>query len=104
MCNDLLADQRLSLALRTARQAKAGVTWKASGERVTDADVVLRSWILREVRSLFPEDGTIAEEAGDAWTSEREFVWIVGHGGCGEALTDVDDRGGDRAVVPEAAG
>jgi myo-inositol-1(or 4)-monophosphatase len=83
---DQLADTRLSLALLLARQAgqealarraSAAVDWKTLGERVTDADVALQSWILQEVATLFPEDGVIAEEAGRACGTDREFVWIV---------------------------
>ena len=83
---DLLADKRLSLALMLvrhagrdalARRAKATVAWKSPGDLVTDADAALQSWIVQQVRTQFPEDWMIAEEARGAWASQAEFVWIV---------------------------
>ncbi len=78
-------DPRLSLALSLAQQAgrdalgrREGVhvTWKGPGDRLTETDTRIQSWILREITTRFPQDGLIAEE-GESARSDREFVWIV---------------------------
>src|SRR6185369_3466017 len=54
------------------------VSWKGPGNPVTDADCAANSFIVRELRQLFPEDGILSEEEkDDASRLTKSRVWIV---------------------------
>lgn len=72
----------LSLALDAGHRAAASLgqvpsAWKRPGERVTTVDTEIQARMLREIRTWFPGDGVVAEEAGRRVGVEREFVWAL---------------------------
>lgn len=72
----------VSLALDAGRRAVASLgqvpsAWKHPGERITIVDTEIQTRILREIRTWFPGDGVVAEEAGHRVGVERAFVWAV---------------------------
>ena len=86
-CEIVVGDPRLRLAVALAHQAgrqataaaqgAAHVGWKGPGDRVTDADVAIQSWLVDQIHAGFPRDGIVAEEGLAADPGPREFVWIV---------------------------
>jgi len=82
----IAGDPRLSLALMLAedagRRAVAGqwetaVRWKGPGDRVTEMDLRMQAEIVSAIRSRFPADAIVAEEAEPRSAADREFTWIV---------------------------
>jgi fructose-1,6-bisphosphatase/inositol monophosphatase family enzyme len=79
---DSRVDLAVSLALDAGRRAVAALgrvpsEWKRPGERLTTVDTEIQARLLREIRTWFPDDGVIAEEAGRRVGVEREFVWAL---------------------------
>ncbi len=81
-------EKELELALRIAQKAgeivmkyyrrDLSVDWKGYNDPVTAADREANEFLVREIRSAFPDDGILAEESADDLSRlDKERVWIV---------------------------
>ncbi len=81
-------DEELEFALRIAEAAgeivmkyyrrEIATEWKGYNDPVTVADREANEFLVREIRSAFPDDGILAEESVDDLARlDRKRVWIV---------------------------
>lgn len=72
-CFELAQEAATHLALR---MGKVVAEYKGELDPVTEADRVTERYLLREISSMFPEDGFLAEE-GASRVSHSGYIWVV---------------------------